>query len=99
MTSIAENNRPEIPWSIMHPTQPDAGYMRRVIAEAAHYHVDSFEICGDAHGASGNLDGAILFRDYPEAARHVDRVSIEKNIRTLREVAELSHRSNRPVYY
>ncbi len=99
MMPTTEKSRPEISWSLMHPTRPDAAYMRRVITEASRYHVDSFEICGEAHSSTGGMDGAIFFRDYPEATRHVDRDAIQKTIDNLREVTELAHQSKRPVYY
>lgn len=90
---------PEVTWSIMHPTKPTVGYMREVIAAADGYHVHSFEICGDAHSSSGNLDGAIFFRDYPAAAARIDRSAVHATIANLNAMVELAHRSGRPVYY
>lgn len=90
---------PEVTWSIMHPVRPDSGYMRDVIAAAARYHVDSFEVCGDVHGSGGGLDGAILFRDYAVAAGGVDRGVVARNVARLREIIALAHDSGRPVYY
>ncbi len=90
---------PEITWSIMHPVKPDASYMRAVIAAAADYQVDSFEICGDAHSSTGGLEGAIRFRDYPEAAARPDFAETGATIAALNEVIGLAHRSGRPVYY
>lgn len=73
--------------------------MRAIIAAARDYHVDSFEVCGEAHSALGNLDGAIRFRDYPAAAAQIDLAAREANIRTLREIARLAHDSGRPMLY
>jgi hypothetical protein len=91
--------RPEITWSIMHPVKPEVAYMREVIAQAAPYHVDSFEICGEVHSSLGGLDGAIFLRDYPVAAAALNRVQIDQNIAVLREIVGLAHASHRPVYY
>ncbi|WP_158277513.1 trehalase family glycosidase [Opitutus sp. ER46] len=94
----APAGRPEITWSLMHPVKPDPAYMKDVIAAAAAYQVDSFEICGDVH-CNGNLDGAIRFRDYPTVADTIDARKVEENIRVLREIVALAHASGRPVYY
>ena len=93
------NVSPEITWSLMHPVKPDAEYMRAVIAAAAQYHVDSFEICGDVHGSGGGMDGAIRFRDYPAATSALDLRSVTETIASLRAVLKLAHDSGRPVYY
>lgn len=91
--------RPEITWSIMHPVKPDPVYMREVIAQARNYHVDSFEICGEAHSSLGGLDGAIRFRDYPAACDAIALSAVERNVARLREIVALAHHSGRPVYY
>lgn len=83
----------------MHPVKPEADYMRAVIAHAARYHVDSFEICGDVHASTGSIDGAIRFRDYPAAAGGIDAMAVTETIGRLREVVALAHASGRPVYY
>lgn len=93
------NCRAEVTWSIMHPVKPEPGYMRAVIAHAAKYHVDSFEICGDVHASTGSIDGAIRFRDYPAAAAGIDGAAVVETIARLRGVVALAHRSGRPVYY
>jgi hypothetical protein len=90
--------KPEITWLLMHPVKPDVAYMRAVIAAAAQYHVDSFEICGDVH-CNGNIDGAIRFRDYPGVGATSDCRNVDDNVRLLREVVALAHASGRPVYY
>ena len=47
--------RPEISWSVMHPTAIDTNYMARVVAKAVEYGgVDSFEVCGDCHRGTGS---------------------------------------------
>ncbi len=91
--------RPEITWSLLHPRKPEPAYLRAVIAAAADYQVDSFELCGEAHLSSGSIDGAICFRDYPAAAARVDRAAADAITRDLGECIELAHASGRPVYY
>ncbi|MDR2676283.1 MAG: hypothetical protein LBC18_15825 [Opitutaceae bacterium] len=83
----------------MHPVKPDASYMCAVMAAAADYHVDSFEICGDAHSSTGGLEGAIRFRDYPGAAAKLDLSETGAVVVALNEVLALAHQSGRPVYY
>ncbi|MDI1248733.1 MAG: hypothetical protein PSV13_07610 [Lacunisphaera sp.] len=95
----ATSSSPEVTWSIMHPVRPYSGYMREVIAAAASYHVDSFEVCGDVHGSGGGLDGAILFRDYAVAAGGVDPTTVAQNVARLQKIIELAHDSGRPMYY
>ena len=56
-------NRPEITWSLMHPTGFDPDYMLRVVKRAADYRMDSFEICGPCHRAAGGLDSFLLYED------------------------------------
>ena len=41
------SRKPEITWSLMHPTPLDVDYMKLVVKKAAEYRVDSFEICAD----------------------------------------------------
>ena len=48
--------RPEITWSLMHPTPLDPDYVRQLTEKAKVYHVDSFEICGQCHAPSGGMD-------------------------------------------
>lgn len=90
---------PEVTWSLMHPTPLDVDYMKRVIAEAANYKVDSFEICAACHTLLGGLDGLVLYEDYPAVAGSLDREGIIANRRRLNEILELAHASGRPVYY
>ena len=44
--------RPEITWSLMHPTPLDPDYVRQLTEKAKVYRVDSFEICGQCHAPS-----------------------------------------------
>lgn len=83
----------------MHPTPLDADYMRRVVreADASPYRVDSFEICAMCHSLLGGLDGLSHYVDYPELK--LDHAAIDANIRTLREILDIAHKSGRPVYY
>ena len=90
---------PEVTWSLMHPTPLNVDYMKRVIAEAANYKVDSFEICAACHTLLGGLDGLVLYEDYPAVAASLDREGIIANRRRLNEILELAHASGRPVYY
>lgn len=92
-------DRPEITWSIMHPVKPDLGYMRAVIAHAGHYHVDSFEVCGEVHSALGGVDGAIQFREYPAVGARLDTTKRAENAALLRAIVALAHESSRPMYY
>ena len=92
-------NSPEITWSLLHPRKPEPAYLREVIAAAADYQVDSFELCGEAHLSSGSIDGAIHFRDYPRASAKIDHAAVGTTVQMLRECIELAHESGRPVYY
>ncbi len=91
--------RPEITWSIMHPTKPTLDYMREIINAAENYTVDSFEMCGDAHGSTGNMEGVIRFRDYPVVAKRLDTRAMDEHAALLRNVAQLAHDSGRPLFY
>ncbi len=93
------NRRPETTWSLLHPRKPEPAFLRAVIAAAADYQVDSFELCGEAHRSSGGIDGAIHFRDYPGASATIDVAAADANANGLRECIELAHASGRPVYY
>lgn len=90
---------PEITWSLMHPTRLDPDYFRRVLQAAEARRVDSFEICGPCHGLESGLDGLIDYAPYRDASRHVDKLAVEKRQRSLNEILELSHTTERPVYY
>lgn len=91
--------RPEVTWSLMHPTAPDLDYMRKVIAHAdqSPCKVDSFEVCALCHEVRGGLNGLAHFRKYP--ALDIDHDKITENIALIREMVKLAHESGRPLYY
>lgn len=91
--------RAEITWSLMHPTELNVEYMKRVVREAENYRVDSFEICAACHTLLGGLDGLVLYEDFPEVAKSIDREGILANREKLREILAVAHDSGRPVYY
>jgi len=94
------NKKTEITWSLMHPTPLNVEYMRRVISEIPNYpQVDSFEICAACHSLLGGLDGLVLYEDYPAVASSLDKEGILANRAKLREILQLAHAVNRPVYY
>lgn len=94
-----ENKRPEITWSLMHPTDLNVDYMRQVAAHARSYHVDSYEICAACHSPLGGLDGLVLYEDYPQTAAAVDRDAIIANRDRLKKILAIAHADGRPVYY
>ena len=90
--------RPEITWSLMHPTPLDPAYVRRVLRKAADYRVDSLEICGQCHTPYGGLDGLIDYREYPSAFASWDQAEVAENRRNLNEILSLAHAAGKPVY-
>ena len=96
LISCTQQKRPEITWSLMHPTLLDTVYFQRVLSEMPGCTVDGFEICGgDARGA---MDGLIKFEEYPLAAADQTR-NVDHNIKSLNRIVELSHAAGKPVYY
>ena len=92
--------KPEISWSIMHPTAIDIAYMKRVVQKAVEYGgVDSFEACGDCHSAYGGINGLSMLEPYPNAHALVDPAAVEKARFELREVCRLAHSIGKPLYY
>lgn len=92
--------KPEISWSIMHPTAIDTNYMARVAAKAAEYGgVDSFEVCGDCHRGYSGINGLSLLEKYPHAAAKVDRKAVEKTRRELNAICDIAHGIGKPLYY
>ena len=89
----------EISWSLMHPVELDADYMKKVIKESKAYRVDSFEVCGECHNPYGGLNGLITYGDYPSISANIDIPRIEKNRQNLRTIIKMAHESGRPVYY
>ena len=98
--SVDAAPKPEISWSIMHPTAIDIAYMQRVVAKAAEYGgVDSFEVCGDCHSPYGGINGLSMLEPYPHAHALVDPASVEKARREMREICRLAHGIGKPLYY
>lgn len=92
--------KPEISWSIMHPTAIDTNYMARVVAKAVEYGgVDSFEVCGDCHGGNSGINGLSFLEKYPNAAAKVDRAAVERNRVEMRAICSLAHSIGKPLYY
>ena len=90
--------RPEITWSMMHPTPLDPDYVRKMIAKTAEYDVDSFEICGLCHSPYGGLDGLIDYREYPEAFASWDQRMVADDRRKLNDILSISHAAGKEVY-
>ncbi len=92
--------RPEITWSLMHPTPLDPAYVKKLvgIAEKSNYHVDSFEICGQCHTPYGGLDGLINYREYPSAFANWDQAAVAGNQQKLNEILSISHAAGKAVY-
>ncbi|MBR2720832.1 MAG: hypothetical protein IKB74_05790, partial [Lentisphaeria bacterium] len=93
------SRKPEITWSLMHPTPLDVDYMKLVVKKAAEYRVDSFEICADCHTNLGGMDGLADYAPYPHTCASVDQAGIASNIVKLREILSIAHSINKPVYY
>ena len=70
---------PEITWSLMHPTPLDPDYVKKLVAKAREYTVDSFEICGQCHTPYGGLDGLINYREYHSAFVNWDQDKVTEN--------------------
>ena len=92
--------KPEISWSIMHPTAIDTNYMARVASKAVEYGgVDSFEVCGDCHRGYSGINGLSLLEKYPHAAAKVDPEAVEKTRRELNAICDVAHGIGKPLYY
>ena len=92
-------SRPEITWSILHPTPLDPAYVARLLKEAENYRVDSLEICGQCHTPYGGLDGLINYTGFPAAAKSWDQAEVAENQRRMNEITSLAHAAGRAVYY
>ncbi|MBR7131077.1 MAG: hypothetical protein IKC82_03685 [Lentisphaeria bacterium] len=90
---------PEITWSLMHPTPLDVEYMKQVVAKAAEYKVDSFELCAACHGNYGGMDGLADYSCYPHAFKAIDQSQIQKSRAELTEIVALAHSINKPLFY
>lgn len=93
-----QRKRPEVTWSLMHPTPLDPGYVRRVLAKTSEYEVDSIEICGECHTPYGGLDGLIDYHEYPHAGSSWDRDKVADNRAKMREILSLAHAAGKAVY-
>ena len=92
--------RPEISWSVMHPTAIDTNYMARVVAKAVEYGgVDSFEVCGDCHRGYSGINGLSMLGRYPHAAAKVDAKAVERNRREMNVICDMAHGIGKPLYY
>ena len=89
----------EITWSLMHPTSLDVEYMKKVVAKASEYHVDSFEICASCHTDLGGMDGLTDYVDYPQTHQRIDLVGIAENKKNLGQIIEFAHSIGKPVVY
>lgn len=91
---------PEITWSLMHPTQLDSVYMKRIIDESRNHPVDNFEICGGCNsGCEGSLDGLLLFEEWPLAEAAQNRDVVLSNRDNLKAIIRMSHEEGKEVYY
>jgi hypothetical protein len=98
--AVGGAEKPEISWSIMHPTGIDIGYMKRVAAKAAEYGgVDSFEVCGDCHSPYGGINGLSMLDPYPKAHAQVDPKAVEKARADLNAIVDIAHSVGKPLYY
>lgn len=89
--------RPEISWSVMHPTAIDTNYMARVVEKAEEYgNVDSFEVCGLEQKGINALS---LFERYPHANAQVDVPFVLRTRAALNEVCRQAHRVGKKVYF
>ena len=94
------SKRPEITWSIMHPTAIDVGYMRRVAQKAVEYGgVDSFEVCGACHSLYGGINGLSMLDPYPHAHANVDPKQVEKARAELNAICDIAHGIGKPLYF
>jgi hypothetical protein len=93
------SSKPEITWSLMHPTPIDVEYMKRIVAKAACYPVDSFEVCADCHTNLGGMDGLADYSCFPTTYKSIDQEGIKRTRKQLSEIVELAHSINKPMYY
>lgn len=90
--------KPEITWSLMHPTPLEPEYVARVLKKAGEYQVDSLEICGECHSPYGGLDGLIRYDEYPHARASWDAEKVADNQAKLNSILSLAHGAGKPVY-
>lgn len=95
--AVAAAPKPEITWSVMHPTEIDPAYMRRVVEKAVEYGgVDSFEICGLEQKGINALS---LFERYPRTSARIDRASVERTRSALNASCDAAHAAGKRVYF
>lgn len=98
--ACSEQTKPEISWSVMHPTDLDSLYMEKVLQEAQSYHVDNIELCGGSNsGTDGSLDGLLLFEDYPLAYAAQNKETVLKNQANMKAILRMCHEQGKEVYY
>ena len=90
--------RPEITWSILHPTPLDPEYVEKLVKKAEIYPVDSFEICGQCHTPYGGLDGLIDYREFPQVAASWDQDEVRSNQTRLSAILKTAHNAGKKVY-
>ena len=88
----------EITWSLMHPTQLDVEYMRRVVEKSKSYDMDSFELCGAFASVLGGINGLATLDPYPTAAKLRDREAILGQQERLRQIVALAHSVGKELY-
>ena len=101
LLAVAANSaeKPEISWSIMHPTGIDVKYMKRVAEKSTEYGgVDSFEVCGDCHSAYGGINGLSMLEPYPKSRSKVDPAAVKKARRELNAIVDIAHSVGKPLY-
>lgn len=92
--------KPEISWSVMHPTELDPAYMKRVVEKATEYGgVDSFEMCGRCGYSFGGLNGLVKYEPYPLTAAAVDKDYVDQSRKRMNEIVALAHSIGKPIYY
>ena len=94
-----KNVIPGLCWSLFHPVAPDVDYMKKVVELADSYGVEGFEMCGDAHGPCGGLEGVLLFEDYPAALAQRNQALALETRKNFNRIVELAHNSGRKFLY
>lgn len=94
------HKRPEITWSLMHPTHLDTVYMAKVIENLPGHPVDNFEVCGGCNSFNdGSLDGLLYFEEYPLAAACQNVAQVEHNRKSIVRMVQMAHDAGMPMYY
>lgn len=94
------HKRPEITWSLMHPTHLDTVYMAKVIENLPGHPVDNFEVCGGCNSFNdGSLDGLLYFEEYPLAAACQNVEQVDHNRKSIVRMVQMAHEAGMPMYY